>query len=291
MELNQNLISPLDPQSKRQLLIEALSFIQGFSNKIVVIKYGGAAMVQEEYKESFAKDVILLQSLGLKPVIVHGGGPEISRVAESHGIVPKFIDGLRVTDLQSLKVSEMVLSGAVNKEIVGSLLGAGGQAVGLSGKDGRLIEAVKMQHAEHDYGYVGEIEKINPDLIHTLIERDYIPVISPIGIGKDHKTYNINADTSASYVAAALGAQKVIFLTDVKGVLNDGKLVTSLTTAETLELIKTGVISGGMTPKVEAMIHAINHGVESAHIIGGMDHHALIAELFTQKGTGTMITR
>jgi len=291
MEPNQDFIPILDPHNKRRLLIEALSFIQGFSGKIVVIKYGGAAMVQEEYKESFAKDIVLLQSLGMKPVIVHGGGPEVSRVAESHGIIPKFIDGLRVTDLQSLKVSEMVLSGAINKEIVGSLLAAGGEAVGLSGKDGRLIEAIKLEHKEHDYGYVGQIKQVNPDLIHTLLDRGYIPVISPIGIGKDQKTYNINADTAASSIAAALGAQKVIFLTDVKGVLSGGTLLRELNIAETHKLIADNTIHGGMKPKVEAMIHAIEEGVESAHIIGGMDHHALISELFTLKGTGTMICR
>lgn len=289
MEFSKDLAPEVDPQKKRSLLREALSFIQGFTGRIVVIKYGGAAMVQEEFKKTFAEDVVLLQSLGLKPVIVHGGGPEVNRVAVTHGITPKFIDGLRVTDLESLKLGEMVLSGAVNKEIVGSLLAAGGHAVGLSGKDGRLVEAKKLEHETHDLGYVGEITRVNPDLIHTLIERGYIPVISPIGIGLDHQTYNINADTAASHIAAALSAQKVIFLTDVRGVLMDKKLISQLSTQEVEQLIQQGVISGGMVPKVEGMIHALRHGVSSAHIISGMDHHALIAELFTQKGTGTMI--
>lgn len=289
MEFRENQPPEIEPQKKRALLREALSFIQDFTGKIVVIKYGGAAMVQEKFKTSFAEDVVLLKSLGLKPVIVHGGGPEVSRVAKTHGLEAKFIDGLRITDLDQMKVSEMVLSGAVNKEIVTYLNAAGGLAVGLSGKDGKLIEAKKLQHKTHDLGYVGEVSKVNPDLVFTLIDKGYIPVISPIGISEDHLTYNINADTAASAVAAALKAQKVIFLTDVKGVLHQDQLVSSLSVKETGELIDQGVIHGGMKPKVEGMIEALNQGVGSAHIIGGMDHHALIAELFTNHGIGTMI--
>ncbi|MDT8446701.1 MAG: acetylglutamate kinase [bacterium] len=279
----------MEPQKKRALLREALSFIQGFSGRIVVIKYGGAAMVQDQFKTSFAEDVVLLQSLGLKPVIVHGGGPEVSRVAQTHGLEAKFIDGLRITDLEQMKVSEMVLSGAVNKEIVTHLQIAGGLAVGLSGKDGKLIQARKLAHSTHDLGYVGEVDQVNPDLIFTLIDKGYIPVISPIGIGHDNLTYNINADTAASAVAAALKAQKVIFLTDVKGVLHQDRLISKLSVFETRQLIEDGVIKGGMKPKVEGMIDALAAGVVSAHIIGGMDHHALIAELFTEQGIGTMI--
>ncbi len=289
MEIHSEHLSQLPPAEKRQLLIEALSYIQDFQNKIVVIKYGGAAMVQEPFKVSFAKDIILLRSLGMLPVIVHGGGPEVTQAIKQYGLDSNFIDGLRVTDLLSLKISEMVLSGTVNKEIVANINTQGGLGVGLSGKDGRLIEARKLQHAGADLGYVGEIEKINPELIHTLIEKDYIPVISPIGMGTDGITYNINADTVASYIAVALKAHKVIFMTDVKGILKNDKLISEISKKETLKLINNGTIAGGMVPKVNGMLHALENGVNSAHIILGMDHHAVISELFTEKGTGTMI--
>jgi len=289
MEIQSEHLSQLPPAEKRQLLIEALSHIQNFQNKIVVIKYGGAAMVQEPFKVSFAKDILLLRSLGMLPVIVHGGGPEVTKAIKQYGLESNFIDGLRVTDLLSLKISEMVLSGTVNKEIVANINIQGGLGVGLSGKDGRLIEARKLQHDGADLGYVGEIERINPELIHTLIEKDYIPVISPIGMGADGITYNINADTVASYIAVALKAQKVIFMTDVKGILKNDKLISEINKKETIELINDGTISGGMVPKVNGMLHALENGVKSAHIIMGMDHHAVISELFTDNGTGTMI--
>jgi len=185
----------------------------------------------------------------------------------------------------------MVLSGTVNKEIVANINAQNGLGVGLSGKDGRLIQAKKMEHPGTDLGYVGEIEKINPKLIHILIEQEYIPVISPIGMGLDGNTYNINADTAASHIGVALNAQKIIFLTDVKGIMKDGKLISEINRQETLSLIDEGTIAGGMVPKVKGMLHALENGVESAHIICGMDHHAVIAELFTKKGTGTMISR
>lgn len=247
-------------------------------------------MVQEEFKVSFARDIVLLQSLGMYPVVVHGGGPEVTEATKQYGLESKFIDGLRITDISSLKISEMVLSGTINKEIVANINAQDGIGVGMSGKDGRLILAAKMEHPEADLGYVGEIVRINPELILTLIEKGYIPVISPIGMGKDGNTYNINADTVASHMAVALKAQKVIFMTDVKGIMRNDELIDHATRNEVLELIEEGVISGGMVPKVRGMLHALENGVERVHIICGMDHHAVISELFTDKGTGTMLT-
>lgn len=291
MEKEKDHLSQLPPREKRQLLIEALSYIQDFNQKIVVIKYGGAAMVQEPFKASFAQDMVLLQSLGMHPVIVHGGGPEVTAAIRQYGLESKFIDGLRVTDLPSLKVSEMVLSGTVNKEIVAHINAQNGMGVGLSGKDGRLIQASKMEHPDTDLGYVGQIDSVNPELVLTLIEKGYIPVISPIGMGLDGNTYNINADTAASHIAVALKAHKIIFLTDVEGILKEDQLVSELNKKQTLAFIEEGVISGGMVPKVRGMLYALEHGVRSVHIICGMDHHAVISELFTQRGTGTMIVK
>jgi len=291
MQIQDKDLSQLSPEVKRELLIEALSYIQGFQQQIVVIKYGGAAMVQESFKQSFADDVVLLQSLGLRPVIVHGGGPEVTKAIEQYGQKSSFIDGLRVTDLLSMKISEMVLSGLVNKEIVAHINKTNGLAVGLSGKDGRLILARKFKHPDADLGFVGEVEQINPQLIFSLLENNYIPVISPIGMCKDGQTYNINADTAASHLAIALKAKKLIFLTNVKGILKDEKLISVVNSQETKNLIKEGVIQGGMVPKVQGMLLSLDKGVNSVHIINGMDHHALISELFTETGTGTMITQ
>ncbi len=282
-------VSP-DPQKKRAILMEALSYIQNFKGQTIVIKYGGAAMVQEDCKESFAQDVTLLASLGLRPVVVHGGGPEISKAITSFGVESRFIDGLRVTDLTSLKISEMVLSGQVNKEIVTGLNRAGGLAVGLSGKDGRMIEASKLEHPDHDLGYVGQIDSVRPSLINSLLDDGYIPVISPIGMSPEGESYNINADTAASHIAGALKAYKVIYMTDVKGVMEGDRQISQLNKADVLSLIESGVISGGMIPKVQGMLFALGQGVGSAHIIGGMDMHAVIGELFTDLGNGTMIT-
>ena len=290
MDHKEKNLADLPPAAKRDVLIEALSYIQDFQRKIVVVKYGGAAMVQEPFKKSFARDIVLLRSLGMFPVIVHGGGPEVSKAIKLNGLESEFVDGLRVTDLQSLKISEMILSGTVNKEIVTNINIQGGLGVGLSGKDGRLIQAGKLEHPNADLGYVGEIEAINPKLIFSLIEEGYIPVISPIGMGLDGNTYNINADTVASHISVALNAHKIIFLTDVKGILREDKLISELTEKETLALIDNAVISGGMVPKVRGMLYALKEGVKSAHIICGIDHHAVISELFTIKGTGTKIT-
>lgn len=289
MKLRSEQLDKLTPGEKRSILIEALSYIDDFSDQIVVIKYGGAAMVQDPYKVSFAKDIVLLQSLGMNPVIVHGGGPEVTKAIKQYGLESSFIDGLRVTDLPSMRITEMVLSGTVNKEIVANLNSHGGVGVGLSGKDGRMIQAEKMEHATADLGYVGNISTVNVDLIRILIEKRFIPVISPVGMSSDGTTYNINADTAAAAIGAALNAKKIIFLTNVAGIMDGDKLISTITVDEAHELIKKGIISGGMVPKVKGMLHSLETGVKSAHIISGMDHHALISELFTEKGTGTMI--
>lgn len=290
MKLRTDHLSKLNPTTKRELLIECLSHIQDFVGSIVVIKYGGSAMVQEPYKDSFTADVVLLQTLGMLPVIIHGGGPEVSKTIEKLGLETSFIDGLRITDLEGLKVSEMVLSGTINKDIISHLSKHGGNGVGISGKDGNLILAKKLNHPKTDLGYVGEIQEIHPELIITLLDKGYIPVISPIASGKEGSTFNINADIVASRVGVALNAKKIIFLTDVSGVLKEEQLISQMSIQETRNLIDSGVISGGMIPKIEGMLYALENGVTSAHIISGMDHHALISELFTIKGTGTMIT-
>ena len=280
-------------QDKKDLLIEALSYIQRFRNQIIVIKYGGAAMIEEALKTSFAQDIVLLQSLGMQPVVVHGGGPEVSKVIQSLGQEVTFVDGLRVTTAENLKVAEMVLSGNLNKEIIAHLQTFGGKAVGLSGKDGNLIQADKKKHASGiDLGYVGTIRQINPELLHLLMREQFIPVVSPIGMGSSGETYNINADTVAAAIAVALEARKVIFMTDVNGVLSDGKeLISYLDTATAENLIANKVISGGMVPKIQAALDCVKANVRSAHIINGTDPHSVIAELFTDQGIGTQIVR
>ena len=280
-------------QDKKDLLIEALSYIQRFRNQIIVIKYGGAAMIEEALKTSFAQDIVLLQSLGMRPVIVHGGGPEVSKVIQSLGQEVTFVDGLRVTTAENLKVAEMVLSGNLNKEIIAHLQTFGGKAVGLSGKDGNLIQADKKKHASGiDLGYVGTIRQINPELLHLLIREQYVPVVSPIGMESSGETYNNNADTVAAAIAVALEARKVIFMTDVDGVLSDGKeLISYLDTATAENLIANKVISGGMVPKIQAALDCVKANVRSAHIINGTDPHSVIAELFTDQGIGTQIVR
>ena len=280
-------------QDKKNLLIEALSYIQRFRNQIIVIKYGGAAMIEEALKTSFAQDIVLLQSLGMRPVVVHGGGPEVSKVIQSLGQKVTFVDGLRVTTAENLKVAEMVLSGNLNKGIITHLQTFGGKAVGLSGKDGNLIQADKKKLASGiDLGYVGTIRQINPELLHLLIREQFIPVVSPIGMGSSGETYNINADTVAAAIAVALEARKVIFMTDVDGVLSDGKeLISYLNTATAEDLIANKVISGGMVPKTQAALDCVKANVRSAHIINGTDPHSVIAELFTDQGIGTQIVK
>ena len=274
----------------KNLLLEALSYIKSFNGKIVVIKYGGAAMIEEQLKHDFAHDIVLLQSLGMLPVIVHGGGPEVSKAMERLGQEVSFIDGLRVTSSENLKVAEMVLSGTINKEIIAHLNTFGGKAVGVSGKDGLLIEArKKANEGGVDLGFVGEIESVNPELLLVLLKQDFLPVVSPIGLGKDGITYNINADTTASRIAVSLGAYRIIFMSDVDGVLEKGKLRRQLSAREAENLIKKNVIGGGMAPKVEAGLFCVKNGVESAQIINGTDPHSVIAELFTDQGIGTKI--
>ena len=277
-------------EENKNLLIEALSYIKRFNGKIVVVKYGGAAMIEEHLKQNFAQDIVLLQSLGMLPVIVHGGGPEVSKAMEQLGQEVSFIDGLRVTSSENLKVAEMVLSGTINKEIIAHINTFGGKAVGVSGKDGNLIEAAKKTHEGGiDLGFVGEIKKVNPELLMILLKQGFLPVVSPIGLGKDGITYNINADTTASRIAVSLGAYKIIFMTDVDGVLEKGKLCAHLTSNEVENMINKKVISGGMEPKVDAGLYCVKNGVESAQIINGTEPHSVIAELFTDQGIGTKI--
>ena len=277
-------------EENKKLLLEALSYIKRFNGKIVVIKYGGAAMIEEELKRSFAQDIVLLQSLGMLPVIVHGGGSEVSRAMDRLGQEVSFIDGLRVTTSENLKVTEMVLSGTINKEIITHLNTFGGKAVGVSGKDGFLIEASKKKHEGGvDLGYVGEIKSVNPELLFVLLKQGFLPVVSPIGLGKDGITYNINADTTASRIAVSLNAYKIIFMTDVDGVFEEKKLISQLSVYEAKKMINNKTISGGMAPKVDAGLFCIKNGIESAQIINGTDSHSVIAELFTDKGIGTKI--
>ncbi len=277
-------------EENKNLLIEALSYIKRFNGKIVVVKYGGAAMIEEHLKQNFAQDIVLLQSLGMLPVIVHGGGPEVSKAMEQLGQEVSFIDGLRVTSSENLKVAEMVLSGTINKEIIAHINTFGGKAVGVSGKDGHLIEAGKKNHEGGiDLGFVGEIKKVNPELLMVLLKQGFLPVVSPIGLGKDGVTYNINADTTASRIAVSLGAYKIIFMTDVDGVLEKGKLCAQLTSSEVEKMIENKVITGGMSPKVDAGLYCVKKGVESAQIINGTEPHSVIAELFTDQGIGTKI--
>ena len=277
-------------EENKNLLIEALSYIKRFNGKIVVVKYGGAAMIEEHLKQNFAQDIVLLQSLGMLPVIVHGGGPEVSKAMEQLGQEVSFIDGLRVTSSENLKVAEMVLSGTINKEIIAHINTFGGKAVGVSCKDGHLIEAGKKTHKGGiDLGFVGEIKKVNPELLMVLLKQGFLPVVSPIGLGKDGVTYNINADTTASRIAVSLGAYKIIFMTDVDGVLEKGKLCAQLTSSEVEKMIEKKVITGGMSPKVDAGLYCVKNGVESAQIINGTEPHSVIAELFTDQGIGTKI--
>ena len=282
------------------ILIEALPYIRRFYGKTIVIKYGGNAMVEEHLKEGFARDITLLKFVGLHPVVVHGGGPQIGSVLEKMGIDSEFVDGMRVTDEPTMDVVEMVLVGKVNKEIVAQISQEGGKAVGLSGKDGRLILSKKLHlvrpQAEDkppeivDIGMVGEVVAVNPAVIQTLEDGGFIPVIAPVGVGESGETYNINADWVASKVAVALNAMKLILLTDVEGVLDkNGSLISSMKVGAAQEMLGEGTISGGMIPKIQCSLEAIQHGVGRVHIIDGRKRHAVLLELFTDKGIGTEI--
>jgi acetylglutamate kinase len=280
---------------RAEILMEALPYIREFRGKTVVIKYGGSAMEQTELKRSFALDVILLRFVGIDPVIVHGGGPQIGALMKRLGKEPQFVGGMRVTDAETVEIVEMVLVGKINKEIVGLVNYHGGKAVGLSGKDGSLIQARRRLHRlasgeEVDIGLVGEVEHINPEPIRLLQEHGFIPVIAPVGVGASGETYNINADLVAGDLAAALGAEKLIHLTDVQGILGDhGDLITTLARKEAARLMEEAVIDGGMLPKVESSLRALSGGTAKAHIIDGRIPHAILLELFTREGIGTEI--
>jgi acetylglutamate kinase len=287
--------------SVADILIEALPYIRRFYGKTVVIKYGGHAMVDEHLKEDFARDVTLMKFIGLHPVVVHGGGPQIGSVLEKMGITSKFVDGMRVTDEPTMDVVEMVLVGKVNKEIVAQISQQGGKAVGLSGKDGRLILSRKLhfvrQKAEDkpseiiDIGMVGEVVAVNPEIIRSLEAGGFIPVIAPVGVGESGETYNINADWVASKVAVALNAIKLILLTDVEGLMDkSGSLISSSKAEAVNKMIGEGTISGGMIPKIQCSLEALQKGVKRVHIIDGRKTHAVLLELFTDKGIGTEIS-
>ena len=281
---------------RAETLIEALPYIRAFQGKTLVIKDGGAAMEQADLKEQFAKDVLLLRLVGIRPVIVHGGGPQIGALMKRLGKEPRFVGGMRVTDEETMEIVEMVLVGKINKEIVGLINLHGGRAVGLSGKDGTLIRAHKRLHRTADgtmadIGLVGEVDAVNPALIRLLEEDGFIPVIAPVGVGSRGETYNINADLVAGDVAAALGAEKLIHLTDVQGIKGgDGRHISTLTKQEAERLIKASVIEGGMLPKVESSLRALAGGAQKAHIVDGRVPHAILLEVLTVEGIGTEIT-
>lgn len=287
---------------KANVLIEALPYMRQFYKRTMVVKYGGHAMGDERLKESFAQDIVLLKYVGINPVVVHGGGPQIGQTLERIGKKSDFMEGMRVTDRETMDVVEMVLVGKVNKEIVALINQHGGQAVGLSGKDGRLIQARKLQLYRDqkgdeppeliDLGMVGEVEAIHAEVIKTLEASRFIPIIAPVGVGEQGETYNINADLVAGKLAPALNATKLIFLTDVPGVLDsEGNMISSLDTTEAAQLVEQGVLQGGMLPKVRYAIEAVNAGVDKAHIVDGRVEHAVLLEIFMDRGVGTEIVR
>jgi len=293
----------LDQQTSHdfaRVLSEALPYIQRFSGKTVVIKYGGNAMTEEHLKDGFARDVVLLKLVGINPVVVHGGGPQIGRLLEQIGKESRFIEGMRVTDRETMDVVEMVLGGLVNKEIVNLIHSHGGNAVGLTGKDGQLIKAKKLKMTRDsqeldvpeiiDLGHVGEVAEINTAVVEMLDSGEFIPVIAPIGVGKDGASYNINADLVAGKVAEALGAEKLILLTNTQGLLDqDGALLTGLDSGQVAALIADGTIHGGMLPKIRTALEAVEAGVTSSHIIDGRVEHAVMLEIFSDQGIGTLI--
>ena len=288
-------MSMQDAVRRAEVLLEAIPYIREFRAKTVVIKYGGAAMERADLKEPFALDVILLKFVGINPVIVHGGGPQIGAMMKRLGKESRFVGGMRVTDEETVEIVEMVLVGKINKQIVGLINHHGGRAVGLSGKDGDLIRAHRRLHrmadgSQVDIGLVGEVDSVNPEPIRLLEANDFIPVIAPVGVGSEGETYNINADIVAGEVAAALGAEKLIHLTDVQGILDDTKqFLSTLSGTEAERLMSIGVIDGGMLPKVESSLRALKGGTAKAHIIDGSVPHAILLELFTREGIGTEI--
>ena len=288
--------------AKAETLVEALPYLQRYAGRTFVVKYGGHAMGDPELARDFAADVVLLKAVGINPVVVHGGGPQIGAMLKKLGVESKFIDGLRVTDKATAEIAEMVLSGAINKELVGWIAGAGGKALGISGKDGGLVTATKVSRTTKDpesnieqaidLGFVGEPTSVDVTLIETASAAGMIPVIAPIAPGADGETYNINADTMAGAIAAALGAARLFLLTDVAGVLDkQGNLLTDLTPADIVQLQADGTISGGMIPKLETCIHAVEAGCEAAVVLDGRVPHAMLIEVFTARGAGTLIRR
>jgi acetylglutamate kinase len=283
-------------QDTVNILIEALPYIREFRDQSMVIKYGGSAMVEDNLKLKVIQDIMLMKYIGIRPVIVHGGGNKISSLMKKLGKESVFIDGVRVTDKETVEITEMVLTGLINKELVSLLNLNGIPAVGLSGKDGVLLQTrkrdvVQKDNKTIDYGYVGEIVKVNTDLIEMLEKNGYVPVISPIGFGENGDSHNLNADTVAGHIAAALKAEKLIMLTDVEGVLDSQKkLIPVLNEAKMKELMKEGVISGGMVPKMEYAFHALENGCKKVHVIDGRIDHSILLELFTAAGVGTEIT-
>lgn len=291
----------LSAMAKAEILVEALPYIQKFAGKTIVIKLGGHAITNPEIERSVLQDIILMKLVGIKPVVVHGGGPEIDEWMKKSGLKPRYIKGLRVTDEATMEIVEMVLTGKINKSIVGRINQLGGRAVGLSGKDGNLIQAVYKkalikeesgeEHLE-DLGLVGEINKVCPEIIQHLTSYDYIPVVSPVGIGPDGESLNINADYASGAIGGALKADKLVLLTDVEGIYTgEGpeSLASKLTIKQINEYIDQGIIKGGMLPKVESCMYALNHGIQNIHIIDGRKPHTLLLEIFTNRGIGTMI--
>ena len=296
------MVNPHDPASlaKAETLVEALPYLRRYEGRTFVVKYGGHAMGDPELAKDFAEDVVLLRAVGINPVVVHGGGPQIGAMLKKLGVESRFVDGLRVTDKATADVAEMVLSGAINKELVRWIAGAGGKAVGISGKDGGLVTARKVTRTTRDpdsqiervvdLGFVGEPASIDTTLIETLCAAGMIPVIAPIAAGEDGETYNINADTMAGAIAGAIGAARLFLLTDVHGVHNKaGELLTDLTPADIAALQADGTISGGMIPKLETCVHAVEAGCEAAVVLDGRVSHAMLLEMFTEKGAGTLI--
>lgn len=279
---------------KAEVLIEALPYIQRFNRKVIVVKYGGSAMVDEELKRNVIKDVVLLKLVGFKPIIVHGGGKEISRWVGKVGKEAKFVNGLRVTDKETMEIAEMVL-GKVNKELVTLVESLGVKAIGISGKDGGLLKVNKKLSQGQDIGYVGEIKEVNPTILNELLEKDFLPIVCPVGLGDDFATYNINADDAACAIARAMKAEKLAFLTDIEGVYRDpedtSSLISELFVNEAKALIENGNVGGGMIPKLQNCIDAIESGVNRVHILDGRIQHCLLLEIFTNKGIGTAILR
>jgi acetylglutamate kinase len=283
------------------VLTEALPYIQRFTGKTIVIKFGGNAMVDPDLHESFARDVVLMKLVGVNPVVVHGGGPQIGQLLDRLNIQTEFVDGMRVTDSDTMDVVEMVLGASVNKEIVSSINRNGGKAIGITGKDGQLIRARKMSVTREspgmkapeiiDIGHVGEVEKIDTEVLRMILDSNFIPVIAPIGVGEDGASYNINADLVAGKLAEVLEAEKLMLLTDVEGLLDQsGEVLTGLSARQVDELIANGTIQGGMLPKIRCALDAVNSGVASSHIIDGRVPHAVLLEVFTDDGIGTLIT-